>query len=166
MTVLGAVRSAANHRMRAYYIPLAAGALLTTSAFLPWLVLGETVIGGLPGMAGLWLLGLGLIAMLLASLSIYTRRNSRHPLLLVGLLSLGILFLAFEWLKRTAIEQAWARSEALAIVDGLAPVREPAIAAGLGIHVGVGAAIVLVLFGLTIVVKQAGKPYAEPEDDD
>lgn len=166
MTPGGAVRRVAGHRMRAYYIALIGGAMLVVGAFLPWLQLGGIAVGGIPDMAGLWVLGLGLSAMLLASLSIYTRKNSRHPLLVVGLLSLGVLFLAYEWMKRTAIEQAWARSQALAIVDRIAPGQEPEAAIGLGVYLGVAGSIILVLFGLTIVVKQAARPYAEPEDDD
>jgi hypothetical protein len=119
-----------------------------------------------PDLGSFWVLGLGVTAMLLASLSIYTRKNSRHPLLLVGLISLAILFLAYEWMKRAALEQAWARSQALAIVEQIAPGREPQPEVGLGIYFGLIGSLMLVLFGLTIVVKRVARPYAEPEDDD
>jgi len=152
--------------MRAYYVGLVGGAMLVASAFLPWVLLGGIGIGGVPDIASFWVLGLGVTAMLLASLSIYTRKNSRHPLLLVGLISLAILFLAYEWMKRAVIEQAWARSQALAIVEQTAPGREPETAVGLGIYVGLIGSLMLVLFGLTIVVKRVSRPYAEPEDDD
>lgn len=166
MTVASAMRTVAGHRMRAYYIALIGGAMLVASAFLPWVLLGGVSIGGIPNMTGFWVLGLGAMAMVMASLSIYTRKNSRHPLLVVGLLSLAVLFLAYELMKRTVVEQAWARSQALAIVDQIAPGQEPATAAGLGIYLGAIGAIVLVLFGLTIVIKRVSQPYAEPEDDD
>ena len=166
MTLGVTARRVAGHRMRAYYIPLLGGAMLVASAFLPWLLLGGIAISGVPDMAGLWVLGLGLSAILLASLSIYTRRNSRHPLLLVGLLSLGILFLAYEWTKRTAIEEAWARSQAFAIVDRVAPGQQPETVTGLGVYLGAAGSIILVLFGLTIIIKKAARPYVEPEDDD
>lgn len=166
MSVGDSLRQVASHRMRAYYVALVAGALLVVSAFLPWLFLGEIPVGGVPDIAGLWVLALGLTAMLLASLSIYTRKNSRHPLLVVGLASLGILFLAYEWMKRAVTEQAWARSQALAIVEQIAPGRTPEPVMGYGVYLGLAGSIVLVLFGLTIVVKQVSTPYAAPEDDD
>jgi hypothetical protein len=40
-----------------------------------------------------------------------------------------------------------------------------ATTAGAGLYLGVVAAIVIVLFGLTIVVKKASSLYAAPEDD-
>ena len=166
MSVGDSLRQVASHRMRAYYIALVAGALLVVSAFLPWLFLGEIPVGGVPDVAGCWVLALGLTAMLLASLSIYTRKNSRHPLLVVGLASLGILFLAYEWMKRAVTEQAWARSQALAIVEQITPGQTPEPIMGYGVYLGLAGSIVLVLFGLTIVVKQVSTPYAAPEDDD
>lgn len=166
MTVGSTVRLAVAHSMRAYYVAIVGGAMLIVSAFLPWLFLGDVGIGGVPDIAGLWVLGLGVMAVVLASLSIYTRKNSRHPLLLVGLLASGILFLAYEWLKRVAVEQAWARTQAIAIVDRVSPIQAPATTVGVGVYLGMAGALVLVLFGLTIVVRQASTPYAMPEDDD
>jgi hypothetical protein len=166
MSVGHAVRLMAGHSMRGYFIALIGGAMLVASAFLPWLFLGEVGIGGVPDAAGLWVLGLGVTAILLASLSIYTRKNSRHPLLVVGLASCGILFLAYEWMERAAVEQAWARSQALAIVDHVAAADAPPTVAGLGVYLGAAGASVLVLFGLTIVVRRVATPYAAPDDDD
>src|SRR5688572_31381423 len=70
--------------MRAYYLPFVAGALLVVSAFLPWVVIGGVGVGGVPAASALWILALGVAAMILASLSVMTRKNSRHPLLLIG----------------------------------------------------------------------------------
>jgi hypothetical protein len=153
------------HRMRAYFLPFAAGGLLAASAFLPWIVHDGVGIGGVPAAAALWILALGLAAMLLAGLSVITRRNSRHPLLLVGLVALAIEFLGWQWIRRSVAEQAWASAQASAIVAGgrVAAVGEPSIGAGL--YVGIPAALLIVLFGLTIVVKSASRPYAAPEDD-
>jgi hypothetical protein len=153
--------------MRGYYVPLTAGVALALSAFLPWVRIGETTIGGMSELAGIWVLVLGLSASLLASLSLYTRKNSRHPLLVVGLIALGILFLSHQWMARALGERAWARSQAIAIVEGsAAPASPPLVAVGAGIYVGLIAAIAIVLFGLTIVVKRVAKPYAVIEDDD
>lgn len=153
------------HRMRAYYLPLAAGALLAVSAFLPWVMQGDVGVGGVPAASALWILALGVAAMVLASLSVVTRKNSRHPLLLVGLVALAIEFLAWRWMQRTVAEQAWASAQASAILAGgrARAVGETSIGAGL--YLGIAASIVIVLFGLTIVIKQASSPYAPPEDD-
>lgn len=166
MDFLETVRRAMRHSMRAYYIALFAGGLLVVSAFLPWVLVGELSVGGVPDPAGLWVLGLGLTAMVLAGLSIWTRKNSRHPLLVVGLTSLGILFLAYQWLTRVVAETAWARAQALAIVDNVAPQVQPAPAAGSGVYLGLAASSVLILFGLTVVIRRVPRPYLPPEDDE
>jgi hypothetical protein len=154
------------HRMRAYYIPIAAGILLVVSAFLPWMFLGHVKIGGLPDPAGFWVLGLGLLAITLAGLSVWTRKNSRHPLLVVGLAAFAITFLGYQWLSRSVRETAWARSQARAIVENV-PVAPPEnTMAGTGIYLGMAAAVVLIGFGLTIVIKKVPRPYAASEDDD
>jgi len=152
--------------MRAYYIPAAAGAFLIVSAFLPWMELGGAPLGGVPDTAGWWIVGLGAIAVLLAGLSIWTRKNSRHPLLLVGLAACAILFLGYQWMARTARDSAWAESQARAIVENVPAVAPPQAVVGPGIYLGVAAAVVLVLFGLTIVIKRVPRAYAIPEDDD
>lgn len=151
--------------MRTYYIAVAAGALLIASAFLPWMIVGEVSLGGIPETAGWWIFGLGASAVILAGLSIWTRRNSRHPLLLVGLAAFAIMFLGYQWMSRTVRNSAWAQTQARAIVEGgpAAAIPDPAI--GPGIYVGALAAIVLVGFGLTIVIKRVPRAYAIDEDD-
>ncbi|SVB34365.1 uncharacterized protein METZ01_LOCUS187219, partial [marine metagenome] len=85
MNVLGALRAVKTDVMRGYYVAISAGVGLVVSAFFPWLYVGERTLGGVPGIAGFWILGLGVLAMVLATLSLITRKNSRHPLLLIGL---------------------------------------------------------------------------------
>jgi|SRR5262245_15046522 len=153
------------HRMRAYYLPFAAGLLLCVSAFLPRVVHGDIGLGGVPSMAALWLFALGAAAMVLAALSVITRKNSRHPLLLVGLIALGIEFLGWQWMTHSVTERAWASAQATAIVEGREAVLPAATSAGVGLYLGLTAALVLVLFGLTIVVKKVANPYATPEDE-
>lgn len=155
-----------HHSMRAYFLPAAAGLALIVSAFMPWVVVGDVAIGGVPELASLWILGLGALAILLATLSIITRRNSRHPLLLVGLAAFGILLMAERLMERSAAEQAWATSQAIAIVDGVRAADPPETEPAAGAYVGLVAAGALVLFGLTIVVRRVARPYAEPVDDD
>jgi len=155
--------------MRAYLVPLVAGVTLTLSAFLPWVTVGDQSRPGIPDVWALWVAGLGVIAAVLAALSMITRKNSRHPLLVVGLFALGIMFLAWRILPRTVEEGARTWAQAVAIVDGVAA--SSAVDAhawpGSGIYIGLGASVALVLFGLTIVLKRASRPYVvESADDD
>src|SRR5689334_875761 len=151
--------------MRAYYLPAAAGVLLATSAFLPWMTVGDVGLGGVPDPAGWWIFGLGAIAVLLAGLSIWTRKNSRHPLLLVGLIALAILFLGYQWMARAVRNTVWAQSQARAIVEQIPVGADPVTSPGIGIYLGLVAATILVLFGLTIVIKRVPQAYAKDEDD-
>jgi len=154
------------HGMRGYYLPLAAGVLLAVSAFMPRAYLGGVGFGGVPETSGIWILVLGLLAVLLATLSVVTRKNSRHPLLLVGMMALGLEFLAWQWTERTVTEQAWATAQASAIVMAEEPADMGPVSMGAGLFVGLAAASVISLFGLTIVVRQASTPYAPPNIDD
>ena len=139
---------------------------MIVSAFLPWMRVGNVALGGVPETAGFWILGLGALAVLLAGLSLWTRKNSRHPLLLVGLAAFAIMFLGYQWMSRTVRDATWAQAQASAIVNDVPPGAAPETAVGLGIYLGLVAATALVLFGLTIVVKRVPSAYAIPEDDD
>jgi len=154
------------HPMRAYYWPILSGLLLGSSAFLPWITVGEQQYGGIPDVTAFWVLGLAVVTVILASLSIATRKNSRHPLLIVGLFAFGILFLAEQLMERTASQQGWAMSQARAIVSGTQarPAIEPIMASG--IYLGLAASMMIALFGFTVVVSQAPQIYAIAEDDD
>jgi hypothetical protein len=152
--------------MRAYYLPAAAGILLIVSAFLPWMTIGEISLGGIPDVAAWWTFGLGLVAVLLAGLSIWTRKNSRHPLLLVGLVAFAIIFLGYQWMSRTVRNSAWAQAQARAIVENVPAEATPETTIGPGIYVGLLAAVILVGFGLTIVIKRVPRAYAVSDDDD
>ena len=119
MALRDTVRGTIRHPMRAYYLPIAAAVLLGASAFMPWIAV-DTPRGGTPGIAGLWVLGLAIVAVVLSGLSIATRKNSRHPLLLVGLFAFGVLLLVERLMVRNASQQGWAAAQARAIVDGVA----------------------------------------------
>ena len=153
--------------MRAYFIPFIAGIVLTVSAFLPWVIVGGESLNGVPDLWALWVAGLGALAAVLAMLSLITRRNSRHPLLIIGLFALGIMFLAWRILPRTAGERALTISQAFAIVENTPMATAPDAVVGYGIYLGLVASCVLVLFGLTIVVKRVSTAYvvASPDDD-
>jgi hypothetical protein len=153
--------------MRAYFIPLVAGILLGLSAFLPWVIVGNVSITGVPDVEALWIAGLGGLAAVLAMLSLITRKNSRHPLLIIGLFALGITFLSWRIMPRAAGERARTMAQAMAIVDGMPPVAPADAVVGVGIYLGMAASFALVAFGLTIVVKRASQVYvvSSPDDD-
>jgi hypothetical protein len=152
--------------MRAYFIPLVAGLVLAISAFLPWVIVGGVSMTGIPDTAAIWVAGLGALAATLALLSLITRKNSRHPLLIIGLFSLGIMFLSWRVMPATAGERALTISQAFAIVENTPMVSAQPADVGLGIYLGLAASCALVLFGLTIVVKRATQPYAVATADD
>ena len=153
--------------MRGYFVPLVAGLLLIASVFLPWVIVGNVPMAGWPDVEAMWVAGLGAIAVALAALSIVTRRNSRHPLLIVGLFALGITFLSWRIVPRAAGERAKTMAQAFAIVDDRPeqPAEVPVV--GVGIYLGLAASAALVAFGLTIVVTRAATVYvvAPPDDD-
>ena len=153
--------------MRAYFIPLLAGVALTVSAFLPWVIVGDVSLEGIPDVAALWIAGLGVLAAVLATLSLITRKNSRHPLLLIGLVSLGITFLSWRIMPRAAGERALTVAQAFAIVENRPMGASPTALVGSGLYLGLAASGVLVGFGMTIVIKRAAQPYVvvEPDDD-
>jgi len=152
--------------MRGYYVPLVAGLALIVSAFLPWVRIGETTLPGIPNVPALWIAGLGAIASVLATLSIITRKNSRHPLLVVGLVALGIMVLSWRILPRSVTERAASLSQANAIVEGGQAAATPEALIGVGIYTGTVASAAIALFGLTIVVKRVSRPYAVASRDD
>jgi hypothetical protein len=153
--------------MRTYFIPFTAGLVLTASGFMPWVHVGSVPLRGFPDLAALWVMGLGLLAAVLAALSMITRKNSRHPLLLVGLVALGIMFLAWQIVPRSVESRALTRSQAIAIVERTPMNGAPTVLPGSGMYAGLIAASVITGFGLTIVVKRVARPYtvADPNDD-
>ena len=153
--------------MRGYFVPLVAGLMLLLSAFLPWVIVGDVSRRGFPDMPALWVAGLGALASILALLSLITRKNSRHPLLVIGLAALGIVFLAWQVMPRLAADRAWTAAQAQAIVEHTPAGAPPPVAAGIGIYLGLIASIVIVCFGFTIVLKRVSTTYAvvNPDDD-
>ena len=152
--------------MRGYFVPLVAGVALTISAFLPWVIVSGVEMKGVPDVAGLWIAGLGALAAVLALLSLITRKNSRHPLLLIGLVALGIMFLSWRILPRTAGERALTIAQAFAIVENTPMTSTPDATVGSGIYIGLAAACAIVAFGLTIVFRRASTAYTVVSADD
>ena len=152
--------------MRGYYVPVGAGLLLIGSIFLPWIKLGNEALSGFPSVPALWAGGLGAIAVVLAILSLITRKNSRHPLLVVGLMALGVMIISWRVLPQSVADRALSLSQADAIVEGTEVQKTPDAFAGVGIYVGMFASALITLFGLTIVVKRVARPYAVASKDD
>jgi hypothetical protein len=152
--------------MRAYFVPLVSGVVLAASAFLPWVVVADVELSGVPEAPGLWIVGLGVLAAVLAALSLITRKNSRHPILVIGLAALAIMFLSWRIMPRNAGQRALTISQAYAIVENTPMGEPPRTAVGSGIYVGLMSSGVLVAFGLTIVIKRVSQPYTIVETDD
>ena len=152
--------------MRGYYVPLVAGLVLIGSTFLPWINLGDASLPGMPSLAALWAAGLGALAVILATLSLITRKNSRHPLLVVGLFAIGVMVVSWRVLPRSVADRARSESQATAIVEGGDPVPTPDALVGIGIYLGTTASAVIALFGLTIVVRRVAQPWAVTSQDD
>ena len=156
-----------SHSMRAYYLPMCAGFLLAGSAFMPWILIGDNALGGLPSISGFWVLALAIVVVVLASLSVITRKNSRHPLLVVGLAAFAIVLLSEQWMQRAAVDEIWAQEQAVAIVQGEeAEIEIPATSMAGGGYLALVSSGIIILFGLTIVVRKVPSPYAVPENDD
>ena len=153
--------------MRAYIIPQVAGVVLTVSAFLPWVHVSNVTLTGYPDMLALWIIGLGALATILATLSLITRKNSRHPLLVIGLAAFGIMILSWRIMPLAVGDRALTLTQAVSIVNETPQEAAPVASAGFGIYVGLFAAAAISLFGLTIVVKRVAQPYAivSPDDD-
>ena len=168
--VIGLVASGHAFRpgMRGYFVPLVAGIALAVSAFLPWVIVGDVRRSpACPTSPALWIAGLGALAAVLALLSLITRRNSRHPLLVVGLVALGIMFLSWRIMPRTAGERALTVSQAFAIVEGTPMGAAPNAARRQSASTSDWSPRrCWCVFGLTIVVKRAAQPYACQPDDD
>jgi hypothetical protein len=159
-------RAALRPGMRAYFLPFLAGVALAASAFLPWVVVGDVELSGVPDAPGLWIVGLGVLAAVLATLSLITRKNSRHPILVIGLAALAIMFLAWRIMPRNAGLRALTISQAYAIVENTPLGEPPAAKVGIGIYAGLVSSAILVAFGLTIVIKRVSQPYVVVETDD
>ena len=104
---------------------------------------------------------------MLASLSVITRKNSRHPLLVVGLVAFAIVLLSEQWMQRAAVDQIWAQEQAVAIVQGeQAEIEIPVTSMAGGGYLALVSSAIIILFGLTIVVRKVPSPYAVSENDD
>jgi hypothetical protein len=96
-----------------------------------------------------------------------TRKNSRHPLFLVGLIALGISILSWRIVPNAIQERVQIRSQAVAIVEHKPVGEAPVASVGPGIYLALLASGIITAFGLTIVVKRVSTAYVvvDPNDD-
>ena len=135
-----------------------------------WVTLGDDVsLTGFPDTLALWILALGACwRRSLATLSLITRKNSRHPLARRRPRGpLGILILSWRVVPLSVGDRALTVTQAIAIVNETPAVAPPAALPGIGIYLGLVASIAIAGFGLTIVVKRVARPYVmvDPDDD-
>jgi hypothetical protein len=153
--------------MRSYLIPLVAGLVLAGCPFTPWVNVSGMSLNGYPDLLALWIIGLGALAAVLAALSLITRKNSRHPLLVIGLASLGIMILSWRIMPMAVGDRALTLAQAVSIVNETPQAPTPVAVPAIGIYLGLVAAAAIAGFGLTIIVKRVSKPYVlvDPDDD-
>ena len=129
--------------MRFSILSLIGSIALAASAFLPWLRLGDVGLPGIPDPAGFFVLALGIVSLLLSGSAVFTRRDVRPWLVLVGLAGLTTLLVVWRTGPATIADRALSRAEAVSIVDGVAIQPVPPVGVGLGLVLGlVGAAAV------------------------
>jgi hypothetical protein len=128
---------------RPFLLSLLGSVLVAGSAFLPWLRIGDIGLAGVPDPAGLFVLGLGLLGLLLSAVSLLTPRDSRQALVLIGLAGLTTLLVVWQTGPTTVADRALARAQAVALVDNLPVEPVPPITVGAGLLLGlIGAATV------------------------
>ena len=142
--------------MRAYYIPAAAGVLLVVSAFLPWMSVGDVTLGGVPDT------GRAVDSRTRRSWPCFSPASASGRARIRGIRccssassrSRSCFSVTNGW-RATVRDSAWAQAQARAIVDnvpaGAAPADQQSARASISESL---AAIVLVGFGLTIVIKR------------
>jgi hypothetical protein len=138
----------------AYALSLIASAALVSSAFLPWLWLGDVRIAGIPDPAGYFVAASGLVGLILGALGLAARRYTGPGLFLVGLA--GATTLALVWITgpSTISERAEQHAQAVALVDNVAVQPPPPVTVGAGLIAGMAAACLTMAAGLAAAVQQ------------
>jgi hypothetical protein len=132
-------------------LSLGGSAALAISAFLPWLRLGDIGLRGVPDPAGFFVLGVGTLGVLLAVVSLLTTRQTGQVQVLVGFA--GLTTLGVVWLTgpATIAARALARAEAVSLVDNVALQPPPAVGIGVGLLLGLSAALIVAAAGVASV---------------
>lgn len=134
-------------------VAFGASLLLTASAFLPWLTLGDVRLAGVPDPAGYFVAGLGVLG---AGLSVAAWRGKPDALRLVFLAGLAaVTTLVVVWLSgpATVADRALAHAEAVALVDNVALQAPPAVHVSYGLAQGLFGASAMLVIGLRAYLR-------------
>lgn len=129
-------------------IGVAASLLLTASAFLPWLSLGDARLMGVPDPAGYFVAAMGVVGVALSGAAWRGHRGAVRMLLLAGLAGLTTLTVVTVTGPATIADRALAHAEAVALVDNVAMQPPPAVHLAYGVMLGLLASLVMVGVGL------------------
>lgn len=132
-----------------YVVSLIGSLVLAASGFLPWLRVGGVGLAGIPDPAGFFVLGAGVLGVVLSAMGLVTRRDTRQVLVLAGLAGLTTLVVVWRSGPLTVAERAQARAEAIAIVDNVPAEAVPPVRTGFGLFVGLAGAAMIATAGLT-----------------
>lgn len=135
--------------LRPFFISLAGSAALVSSAFLPWLRIGEVGLPGIPDPAGYFVLGVGAAGLLLSAAGLVRRAETRPWLTLAGIAGSSALIVVWLIAPTTIADRARARAEAVAIVDNVAVSPVPPVRRGIGLGLGLAGALAITGVGLT-----------------
>ena len=134
------------------------GAALSAAPFLPWLRMGDVALAGIPDPAGFFVLALGVVAVVVSLVSIARRQSAPYVLLLIGLAACTTLVVVWRTGPATIADRARARAEAVALVDNVAMQPVPPVGVAAGLAVGIGAAAIVALAGVSVAVGRSQKP--------
>jgi hypothetical protein len=130
-------------------LALIGGAALATSPFLPWVRIGSVLMKGIPDPAALFVLALGLAALVVSVVSAISRRRAPYALLLIGLAALTTLAVVWRTGPAAVALRAQARAEAVALVDNVPVQPVPAVSAAAGLYVGIAGALLVAVVGIS-----------------
>lgn len=125
-----------------------ASLLLTTSAFLPWLTLGDVRLTGVPDPAGYFVAAMGVAGLGLSGAAWRGRRGAVRMLLLAGLAGLTTLAVVTVTGPATIADRALAHAEAVALVDNVAIQPPPDVRLAYGLVLGLFGSLALTGVGL------------------
>ena len=126
----------------------AASLLLTASAFLPWLSVGDARLVGVPDPAGYFVAAVGVVGVGLSGAAWRGRRGAVQMLLLAGLAGLTTLTVVTLTGPATIADRALAHAEAVALVDNVAMLPPPSVHLSYGLVLGLLASLAMTGLGL------------------
>jgi hypothetical protein len=142
-------------RRRPLLLSLIASGLVSGSAFFPWLRIGNIGLAGVPDPAGFFVLGLGLLGLVLSAIGMLTPRDTRQGLVLIGLGALTTLLVVWQTGPATVSDRALARAQAVALVDNVPVEPVPPVTVGAGLILGLLGAASVAGVGLAGAVSRS-----------